>query len=494
MSGDSAGIVIGGALLLGAIPVVVGGALAIGAVYATVRAGAALFRVGKDIAREHGQRKTLEAQQCSAELSGMYAQMESALREQERQYGEISQRMGAQLTASSEALQRLIREENKDEGWTKRANQARQQAMEEMTRSAAGERQRIRQQTAASMAQIEAEMQRQMETQQGLIEWESSRAEDRAHQRAMCGKLLRDAEATLRICRALGSMEEKADLLASSLSKARRHFDDEIYDACAAESQDIITTGARLAAEISQKTLETDIVRQEILARCEGLQEYMARCRRVTFLDEFFQEEITEDLNAFSQGRYEEIQAEIDAMIDRLNRENRTEEELTLIEEELDSVLTPNAQLVCETARDQLLAYYERLHTMEKLADYMRTQNYELDWACHPGDDQTQKLTVRFVNRATNNSVVLTLDRDMSTEDLHRMLVDLHIFYQNGRPMTEAEKEALRKGLTGALEGSCVRSSLACTGNKNLPSDQTRLQQEADVRNTRPVRLFQDGD
>ena len=289
-------------------------------------------------------------------------------------------------------------------------------------------------------------------------------------------------------------METRTEVLARTLQAAAKHFDAGSYQACAAESQDIITTGARLAAEMAQQTIEQDALRQEIQAQCAGLKEYMARCRQVTFVDDLAREEVTEDLDAFSQGRYAKVQGEIDSFMERLEKGDWTVAELTLMQEELNTVLAPNAELVCETARDQLLAYYERLHTMEKLADYMRTQNYELEWACHPGDDQTQKLTVRFVDRTANNSVVLSLDRDMSTEDIHRMVMDLHLFYQNGRPMTEQEKQTFRAGITAALAGSDVQANLGCTGNKDRPSDQTHLLNEDTVRSAAPVQLFQDGE
>ena len=487
MSGDAIGILIGGALLLGAIPVVVGGVLAAGAAVATFQVGKGLFHVGERALEARGRRKALEAQQCSEELRQMYKRLEETLKEQEKQYGGVAQRMGRELEASSEALKSMMQEEKRDAAWVQKVNQMRQQVMAEMNRTSAEERQRIHRETKTALAEIGSEMEQERRTQQDLVQWKSSRAEDRAQQKALCAKLLRDAQATLKLCRSLGGMAPEADALGKSLTKAQQHFDQGSYQACLAESQDVITTGARLAAEISQRTLELDAVREEILAKCEGLKAYLENCRRITFVDEFFQEEVTEDLNNFSQGRYAQVQEEIDDLIGRLEREDWTEAELTLLEEEIGSVLTPKVETVCEAARDHLLAYYERLHTMEKLADYMRSQNYKLDWACHPGDDQTQKLTVRFVNSTTGNSVVLTLDRDMTTEDIHRMLMDLHVFYQNGKPMTEAEKQALRAGMTKALAGTDVQATLSCAGRVNQPSAQTQLEKEENTRSAVPV-------
>ena len=64
MSGDGFGIILGGALLIGAIPVIVYSAAVIGAAYGGLKLAGFLTRKG--IEAHH--RKTLEAENCSIRM------------------------------------------------------------------------------------------------------------------------------------------------------------------------------------------------------------------------------------------------------------------------------------------------------------------------------------------------------------------------------------------------------------------------------------------
>ena len=79
MSGDGLGIVLGGAILIGAIPVIISGAAVIGAAYGGLKLAGFLARKGIDA----HHRKTIEAENCSVRLQNMYKDLELTLKRQE---------------------------------------------------------------------------------------------------------------------------------------------------------------------------------------------------------------------------------------------------------------------------------------------------------------------------------------------------------------------------------------------------------------------------
>ena len=78
----------------------------------------------------------------------------------------------------------------------------------------------------------------------------------------------------------------------------------------------------------------------------------------------------------------------------------------------------------------------------------------------------------------------------MTATDMNRMLMDLDVFFANGRTMTEPEKQALRSHMTQALSAAGLQGNLACTGRVNQESARSELREEESIRATAAVPIF----
>lgn len=500
MSGDGAGIVVGGFILLGTLPYIIGGALVIGAAAGAVKVGSMLVKSGSEHIRSaheaNEQQKQLEVQQCSAELAQLYKEMQRLTDDQRSQYDRQRIELGSHLQRSGQALQQMVSKAHPTKASARMAEAEHQAVEQQLQQITAEQREEIRQKAKTMSQTIISNLQIAKETQSALVNWKVKTADAIAMQRAQSQILLRDAIASAKLLGSLSKsysdpdFNEKAKRLIENAQKARRYFEQEMYELCAAESQNVVTQTARLALDKTQQDLERDELRTTLLAKLEGLRENMACCRYIDFVDDYADRKATEDLNDYCQGEYVKLQQLLEQ---RIAQANAVEAPLTLLEQmedECDNILAVNVNTICEAARNQLLSHYEKLRMMEIIADFMKDQNYDLEWACNPGDDPSQKLSVRFVNRASNNSVVLTLDKDTDPEQVGRMLMDMHIFYDNNRPMTESEKQTLRKHLVEALNKAGLSGSLSCSGSVNSPSAHTEMIDQEQVRNQETVPLF----
>lgn len=76
MSGEAAGAIVGGVVLLGVLPVVLAGVAIAGCAAGTVALGSTAVKAG---IRHREKKKRLEVEACSQELSDLYRRMQGAL-------------------------------------------------------------------------------------------------------------------------------------------------------------------------------------------------------------------------------------------------------------------------------------------------------------------------------------------------------------------------------------------------------------------------------
>ena len=134
--------------------------------------------------------------------------------------------------------------------------------------------------------------------------------------------------------------------------------------------------------------------------------------------------------------------------------------------------------------------YYQRLHVLEVVADFMSEQDYKMDWAMPVGGDASQKLVVHFVQKLTGNTISITLENDADSGDIANMAMEVLTFYGSGREVTEEEKRELRDHLTTALHKAGLGGMLSCKGHVNQPSDQVALNQKETVRNMKAEKII----
>lgn len=496
MSGESGGIIMGGIVLVGAMGVVLAGAAAYGA----IRLGVAATKAGIRAYGRHKERQQLEVKMASRELNELYTRMQQAVEQQAVLSDQYRQGLEKEVHQSAEHLETLVRQDNQAvENWRRQLDDTQKTLLDQVRQNGKQQRDQIARQTRQEMSQLIAETESARAALRDSIDWSSRKAEQLAMHKSFAASLLQDARASLRLLESLdvgmaNGYAGKVDVLRTSLSAAERHFNNELWDLCAADCQDLIFRSARIALEQSQTQLEADEMRADVTARLEGLAAQLDACRQVQFFDEYLNEDVTEDLNDFTQGEYERQQQAVRDLLARTASDTMTVEMLQAIHEEIDSTLEGNVSTVIEVAHQRLLAYYQKTRTMEELTNHMMSQNYDMDWACNPSDDPTQPLSVRFTNRASGNSVVVTLHDDMTASDMNRMMMDLDVFFSNGRTVTESEKQDIRDHMTQALSAAGLAGNLACQGRVNQESSRTERREEETIRATAPTPLFRNAE
>lgn len=492
MSGESGGVIVGGILLIGAIPVVLAGAAA----YGTLRLGIAATKAGFSAYQHHRERQRLEDAAISRELDGMYGKLQRAIDNQAMLSETYRKELAQEVQQAADRLEKLTQQGSAAvDTWQARLDVACEEMVAKVRQSNQNHRERVATQTRAEMMKIIAETESAREALVRSVEWESRKAEHIAMQKSIATNLLHEAQGSIRLLESLdmgiaNSFAERVDVLKSNIATAQQHYDNGLWELCTATCQDVVFRSARLTLEQSQTQLEADEMRADVMARLEGLAAQLEACRVVQFLDEYLDQDATEDLNDFTQGEYVRQQQVVQDMLAQVRTDTITVEQLQALHSKIDNAVEGNVNTVIKTGHQRLLAYYKKMRTMEELAIHMAGQNYTMDWACTPNDDPTQPLSVRFTNNVSGNSVVVTLQDDMTTEDLSRMKMDLDVFFANGRIMTESEKQALRQHMTQALSAAGMQSNLSCQGRVNQESSRTERREEEAIRASAAQPLF----
>lgn len=464
MSGEAGGVIVGGILLVGALPYILAGAAVVGCAVGVASLGKELLQ-SRERRREASR---LETEHCSAELSALYGKLRAAVDEQFRQNNECDKRMEAQLRQLSGQLRQAAGEEG-NSNLTHLLQQGKKESAQMIGEARQAELSRIRRESEAETAAVMVALQDAQRAKMDLLDWKADTAAARAGQKALAGELVRDAEATLRLLRSLsagaGNFQLRVNAMERSCQVALQAMEAEAYEVAAAGAQQVISRGAELALEEERKRLEIDEAAISLEARLESLLSQMESQRCVTFDDPCYGP-TEEYLNDFTQGEFARVSQLLRDLLDELRSpEGRRYSlgKLQLLLEEVDEELAPQVETVLQSGHAELLHYYERLHALQVVGDYMKEQGYTMDWAQTAGDDATQKLVVHFTEPVNHNTVAVSLDEDTSAHEIGQMAMGVMFYYASGRPVTEEEKETLRSGMMGALMEKGLRGELQCT-------------------------------
>ena len=494
MSGDSGGIILG----LVAAPVILAGAAAAGIAYGAVKVGGFLAKSLFDYAKQKHAEKVLAVNNCSAELDTLYQNIQIILRQQADACHGISLETQKKLEAAAAGMQNM-------------ADDIIAQDVAALNEQIAASHSAITSAMAEHTAQVRKEIldegRRQLQecakalddvskTKTALVNWKDKTAAAQAQQKALAYDSLRDALSSVNMMRGLTAsardmgFQEQYNALKEAYDKAKKNFDDGMYDAAFSGSRTVIRQVALAVAAQQTNQMERDFAAIQLQARMEGLITEMANRRYIEYTaDQVTPGEVyEEDLDEFSQGQYSKMQALLARKMSDM-RNPATLYDVQRMTHEFENVLEPQAIQVMQVAQQVLLGYHEKLKVLDVIKEFMESQNYEMEWAAPVGDDMSQKLVVKFTTKA-GASISVTLDNRAETGDIAKMALDVLTFYRDGNEVSEKEKQELRDKMNHALKDAGITGAVQCRGNVNKPSSQTSMNTEDGVLNEQVRRIL----
>ena len=494
MSGDGGGILIGALLLIGALPYILAGAAAVAAAAGVIRLGKAAFSA----AVEHHQKTQLEVDECSAELSGLYARLEAAVARQDQMGDQFFQELDAQMARIESDAKEAVAS-NKEES-VAAAEKVLRDVREQTSRAIGEQRQtemaRIRQETEAETAKIMGELREAQKVRVEAADWSLKTEAARAQQKALAQSLLRDAKASVKLLRTMANSDgdptfsAKVTVIENTLATAESSVESGLFQVAATSAQQVITRSASLALEHECDRSERDFARAAVRGRLEGLKAELEALEWMDYVDERFGH-VTEHMDDFTQGAFTRLMDDIDAELTSISGDEGrmlSPERLDLKLQYVEDELVPRADAVVRTGHARLAQFYERLHALSILEQYMKGQGYVCDWKQMAGGDATQKAVVHFTEPVTGNSIAVSLDdEDPSKAELDRMAMEVMFYFANGQVVTEPEKQRIRAGMVEALAAEGLAGHVACTGSVGAESTDQTMREQTSVEEL-PVR------
>ena len=493
MSGEAGGVLIGGAIALAVAPVVIAGAAAVGLAYGAIKVGGFLGRHALDYAAERRREKELVVSQCSTQLDSLYEQMRTIVRNETNAHTRYAEEMGRKFNAIGMELKSVQDAHPSAEELDKKMTASRNDIQSELGERSAAARKNIIEDGQKRLSECVEMIDKSNAEKSEIVQWADKTAAAVALQKSAAADMLRDAEASYRVLDSMAkssrdrAFHDQVRNVRASLNRARAMMDQNMYQASFSNARTVIRESAMLASEHVQDELEMDMLVMELRARAEGLCEEMKAQRYFEFRDETKRNKkiVKVDLNNFSQGKYKQMITSLQEMITNLDKGVSCSNAYEVMRqmEHFDQKMEPEARHIIEYSRKIMKGYYDRLHVLEVVADFMTEQDYKMDWAMPVGGDASQKLVVHFIQKMTGNTVSVTLDNDVESGDIAKMAMEVLTFYSNGRPVTETEKRELREHLNEALNKAGLSGSLGCQGNVDQPSGQIEMNQKEAVKN-----------
>ena len=109
MSGEIGGILLGGAVLVSALPLVLAGAAVVGAAAGAASMGQAAVQAHRE-AEERRRKEALEVQRCGAEVSEAYSRLQGVLARQSEKNGACYKELESQMNRFSADLRKAAKE------------------------------------------------------------------------------------------------------------------------------------------------------------------------------------------------------------------------------------------------------------------------------------------------------------------------------------------------------------------------------------------------
>ena len=486
MSGEAGGALIGGVLLIGALPIVLGGAAAVGCVVGLAKIGS--FAV--EAAARRRRENALKVERCSAELSGVYSRIEAAMK-RERELS-LAYYRGVEKKMEGISLDIRAAAEKKPDASVIRAKaeEARREGVLAMTESREKEMSRIRRETEEVRAAVVEELEKTCRARTELADWEKETAAARAAQLSVAEDLMRDARASVALLRRLsdGDPADTAfEAQVTSLEDAYRSAEDQLKkglcQSVAASAQRIITRSAALAIEHEEELADRDQLAVAAESALEGLRAELEALRVFKYEDEDCGE-VEGDLNDFTQGAYGKLQDEIAALLARMRSDEGGGPSRLQLLELLDHVrndLTPRADRLVSAGHERIMKFCERLRALELIAAQAEENGYEVAWIASAGDDPTQKTVVNLRDPDSGNAISVSLDDDPAGA-ADGMDMQVRFYYGSGRPVTEEEKKIIRDRMLSVLHEKGLMGRMTCTGSVDKAARDQSLASEKNVK------------
>ncbi|MBO6048100.1 MAG: hypothetical protein J6P61_10225 [Erysipelotrichaceae bacterium] len=271
------------------------------------------------------------------------------------------------------------------------------------------------------------------------------------------------------------SFQKEVNALIKSYNKAVESFNNGSYEAVIATSKKIVTDSAVLNYEQSDKDLRLVEMRGELRAKLIGLKDQLEEQRYITFNlkdvtdNPADDDELEEDLDEYSRGDYAALQEQIDNLLEKLPEIEGQDDEayqLQMLDQLYDNELLQKADEVVKRSQAYLMNRYRELEIIKRLNKFMREQNYKLDWIENVGDDLSEKIVAHYVNKATNDKMVFTLDNDDPELNPHNIVIEHKNYYENNVTLSEEDLANFR---TKALAAIGLKGHITCdktTANK----------------------------
>ena len=122
MSGEAGGIIVGGVLLVGALPYILAGAAVIGGAAGLAALGSSALR-----SRENRRESSLKVDRCSKELSDLYDRLRTAMDSQSARGAQRCEELEAQMRGFSDRLRQAAAESRDPEQLDRLLRQAREE-------------------------------------------------------------------------------------------------------------------------------------------------------------------------------------------------------------------------------------------------------------------------------------------------------------------------------------------------------------------------------
>ena len=491
MSGEAGGAIIGGVLVVACAPYVIAGTAMIGLAYGTLKAAGYLGKHAWEYFEKRQREKELNVSQCSTQLEALYSQMRSVVNGQVTAHRDFAEQMSKQFETLGEELKEFVSDESSVEELERRIAAGRGVITQKLSEESKVIRKRIIEDGEKQLARCIETINQSNAEKEALVQWSDRTLAAAALQKSMAQEMLRDAEASYRVVESMAkscsdaTFQNQVSGIFAALQKARAMMDAQMYQGAFANAKTVIRESAIMASEHVQNELEMDMLAMEMRAKLEGLCEEMKAQRYIEFVDETKRnkKKVRVDLDHFSQGKYKKQIELLEEYIAKCSQGLSTVYEYERFRSQYEEEIEPETRHIIDFSQKIMRGYYDRMHVLEVVADFMTEQDYQMDWAMPAGGDASQKLVVHFVQKTTGNTVSITLDNDVASGDIAKMAMEILTFYGNDRPVTEAEKQELREHLNAALSRAGFGGVLGCKGQVNQPSARTEMDSKEAVKN-----------
>lgn len=493
MSGEAGGVLIGGAIALALAPVVITGAAALGLAYGAIRVGGYLGKHALDYAAEKKREKELVVGQCSVQLDSLFSQMRSVVREETDAHTRYAEQISKQFRTIGTEMKAVYDQKPSVEVLDRKIANSRNIINQKLSEEGKVVRRTIIDKGQKQISQCIEVIEKSNAEKAEIIKWADKSVAAVSMQKNVATEMLRDADAAYRVLDNMAKssndhvFRNQVHNIQTTLQRAKAMMDQEMFQSAFSNARTVIRESAILAGEHVQNELEMDMLVMELKAKVEGLAEELKAQRYLEFYDETKRnkKKIKVDLYNFSQGKYKKMLDTLQELSAKLDREGSSTSvyEVEKMMKHFEDEVEPEARHIVDYSYKIMKGYYDRLHALEIVADFMTEQDYQMDWAMPVGGDVSQKLVVHFVQKMTGNTISVTLDNDVGSGDIAKMAMEILTFYGNGRPVTENEKKELRDNLNVALNKAGFSGALGCQGHVNQSSDQVEMNKKETVKN-----------